>query len=243
MEYKIPKTIHYCWLGGNPETELMKKCLDSWKRYLPEYEIIRWDESNFNLNENRFAYEAYQQKKWAFVSDYLRLSVLCNYGGIYMDTDVEVLKNFEVFLQHGVFSGFETESLIPTGIMAAQKGHPLVKRLLDYYEDRPFVLENGKFDTKTNVLIITEICQALYGLVPNGKTQTIADDVYFYSKEYFCPKEYKTGNINITSNTYCIHHFAGSWIPWQERLKVKLIRTFIETFGEENYDCIKKYLK
>lgn len=205
----IPKTIHYIWFGGNPLGEKEEKCLASWGKYLPDYKIIRWDETNFDVTSNRYCLEAYQAKKWAFVSDYVRLWVLVNYGGIYMDTDVEVLSSLDSFLDNRAFSGFETSKSIPTGIMASERGFALFKVLLDDYENRSFILPNGDMDLTTNVEAITRLCLQR-GLKLNNMPQTI-DGFSLYPKEVFCPKSYQTGEIEITENTVTIHHFSGTW--------------------------------
>ena len=124
----IPKTIHYCWFGGNPLPKLAKKCIKSWKKYCPDFEIIEWNEANFDISSAPlYVRQAYEAKKWAFVTDYVRLYALTSYGGIYMDTDVEVIKPLDFFLNHDAFSGFESEKSIPTGIMASKKGNIWVK--------------------------------------------------------------------------------------------------------------------
>ena len=135
----IPKIIHYCWFGGKPLPELACLCIESWKKFLPEYRIIRWDEESFDINSNTYVKEAYENKKYAFVTDYVRLYALYTHGGIYMDTDVEVRRPLDQFLQHQAFSGFESYHDIPTGIMASEKGFQGIKDQLDYYNNRHFV--------------------------------------------------------------------------------------------------------
>lgn len=211
----IPKVIHYCWFGGNPLPSLAVKCIESWKKYCPDYEIKEWNESNFDLECCDYVKEAYDAKKWAFITDFVRLYVLFHEGGIYMDTDVEVIKSLDIFLINNGFSGFETDHSIPTGIMAGEKNHPLLGRLLGYYKNRHFLNLDGSFDLTTNVEIITEICAPL-GLKLNGKKQKILDFV-FYPKEVFCPKNYETGIIERTDRTYTIHHFSGSWHTEKEK--------------------------
>lgn len=205
----IPKTIHYCWFGRNPLPPLAKKCIASWKKYCPDYEIIEWNEDNFDINSNQYIKEAYESKKWAFVTDYVRLYVLEKYGGVYMDTDVEVVKPIDEFLRHSAFSGFEDPKRVPTGIMASEKSHPIIQGLLSYYSDKHFIGESGEPDTTTNVQIITNMLLEK-GLVLNGELQDVEDFV-LYPSDYFCPKDYSTGMIKTTSRTYTIHHFNGSW--------------------------------
>ena len=222
----IPKIIHYCWYGGKPLNDLSEKCIQSWKKYCPDYEIIRWDESNTDLNSNQFMKEAYENKKWAFVSDVMRLKVLYEYGGVYMDTDVELIKPIDSFLDNKSFSGFDETYGAITGIIASEKELPIIKDMLDYYDSKHFVKQDGSFDITTNVTIITTILKE-YGLVQNNVKQTIKDYT-IYPKDYFCPKDYDTGKITITDNTYAIHYFDGSWLSdeskYADMLRIKLVK-------------------
>lgn len=205
----IPKIIHYCWFGGNPLPELAVVCIESWKKYCPDYEIREWNESNFDIDTNTYTAEAYTVQKWAFITDYVRLYAMVNYGGIYMDTDVEICNNLDQYLDHQAFSGFETDTDIPTGIMACEKGFPLFKQLLDNYKDRHFIRHDGSFDMTTNVYVITKYCLNK-GFIPNNSFQ-IVDGFALYPRDYFCPKDQQSGEITITENTHAIHHFSGSW--------------------------------
>ena len=213
----IPKIIHYCWFGRNPLPAQAKKCISSWRKYCPDYQIIEWNEDNFDVNANLYTRQAYENRKWAFVTDVVRLHALAEYGGIYMDTDVEVIKPLDHFITEKGFSGFEDEEKIPTGIMAAEKDHPLIRKLLAYYEDRPFVV-NGEPDLTTNVEIITGMLLK-EGFVGNDRYQVI-DDFAFYPHDVFCPKEIGSMKIHLTPNSHTIHHFAGSWMP-EEKQKLK----------------------
>jgi len=256
----IPKVIHYCWFGRNPKPKLAKKCIKSWKKYCPDYEIIEWNEDNFDLNAAPlYVRQAYEAKKWAFVSDYVRLWAMVEFGGIYMDTDVEVVKPLDRFLQHEAFSGFEDEVNIPTGIMASEKGFPLFLELLRFYDDVPFLNPDGTMNLTTNVKIITNICLK-YGLEQNGEYQVIRGFA-LYPKDFFCPVSYSTGKLKKTEDSATIHWFAGSWQTWQQkkrREEVKqqtqkaniihnithfpnrILRTIL---GKKNYDNLKRRLK
>ena len=229
----IPKIIHYCWFGRGQKPEQAVKCIESWKKYLPEYELKEWDEDNFDITQNQYVREAYENRKFAFVTDYVRLYALYHDGGVYMDTDVEVIGSYDQFLHHHAFSGFETDGNVPTGMMAAEKGSIWAKELLDQYNDRKFVQEDGSFDMTTNTTVITEYMLGK-GLILNNKYQDFPDLCTMYPADYFCPKDHRTGKIRCTKNTVCIHHFAGSWLKhsfWNDfRHHMKL--TLVKVFGE-----------
>ncbi len=227
----IPKVIHYCWFGGNPLPDDAKKCLASWKKYCPDYEIIEWNESNFDINSNNYIKEAYEAKKYAFVTDYVRLFVMYEYGGIYMDTDVELVKNLDAFLQNQAFSGFESSKSIPTGIMASQKKFKIFGDLLKYYENKHFLNDDGSYDTTTNTVIITEMCKQ-YGLILNNKYQVL-DGFALYPSDYFCPLENETGVLRKTNNTVAIHWFAKSWVNDTNTKLLKYTRLLHRLFGTE----------
>ena len=158
----IPKMIHYCWFGGNPLPDEVKKYMETWKKYCPDYKIKEWNERNFDVNQNQYCSEAYEAKKWAFVSDYARLKILYEHGGIYMDTDVEVCKPLDHLASYAFWSGFESKSQIQTGIMASCRDNELLEYLLSYYDDKYFRNENGSFDTTTNVTTITKMVKDKY---------------------------------------------------------------------------------
>ena len=170
----IPKVIHYCWFGRGKMPELATKCIESWKKYCPDYIIKEWNEDNFNINAYPYVREAYDSRKCAFVTDVVRLYALYYEGGVYMDTDVEVLKPLEELLKYKGVSGFESSTQIPTGLMASEKGLPIFKELLDEYNDLHFIKPDGTLDIVTNVERITATCLK-YGFKPDGKFQTVAD--------------------------------------------------------------------
>jgi hypothetical protein len=232
----IPKIIHYCWFGGNPLPELAQKCIESWKKYCPDYEIREWNETNFDLNCNQYVKEAFEAKKWAFITDYVRLWAMVRDGGIYMDTDVEIIRPLDIYLKERAFSGFETEDSIPTGIMACEEGFPLFKELLTEYRNRSFIKSDGTYDLTTNVTAITNYCLR-YGLVLNNTKQTI-QGFTLYPHDVFCPKSHKTGIITCTENTHTIHHFAGSWHTEKELKWINAERKLRDKFGYGLADCI-----
>lgn len=206
---KIPKIIHYCWFGKSEMNSLQKKCMDSWKMYLSEYKFVEWNEENIDITSCPiYVQEAYACKKYAFVTDYVRLYVLYMNGGIYMDTDVEVLRKLDQFLVCNAFSGYESANYIPTGIMGCEKGFPLFKEFLKYYDNRHFLID-GKPDKTTNVVTISNLCTQK-GYTLHNQLQSIEGFVVF-PKEYFCPL-YGSSYTNFTQNTYAIHHFNASWL-------------------------------
>lgn len=212
----IPKVIHYCWFGRNPLPQLAVKCIESWKKYLPEYEIKEWNEDNFDVNMIPYTREAYEAKKYAFVSDYARFWILYNYGGLYFDTDVEVIKPMDDIIARGPFMGCEKDasdtsvaSVAPGLGLGVNPGLGLYKELLDLYATLHFVNPDGSYNQKTIVAYTTEmLCN--YGLKQVNDIQECAG-VWIYPKEYFCPMEYGVMKLEITENTKSIHHFDGSW--------------------------------
>ena len=230
----IPKKIHYIWFGGNPLTPLAERCIASWRRYCPDYEITRWDESNFEDGDNRYFQEAIAARKWAFASDYARLKVLVEHGGIYMDTDVEVLKPLGRFLSDKAFSGFEAQDRVPTGIMAAEAHHPIFESLLQDYDNRSFFKSDGRLDLTTNVTYITDKLLAS-GLLLNNQKQTVAGFT-LYPSDYFCPKDWLTKKVNLTENSYAIHHFDGSWASGGTRMK----NCFMRLIGPKGVAAVKR---
>lgn len=230
----IPKVIHYCWFGRGQKPESALKCIDSWKRFLPDYTLKEWNEDNFDISSNNYVNQAYQNRKFAFVTDYVRLYALYTEGGIYMDTDVEVTGSFDSFLHHHAFSGFETDGNVPTGMMGAEKGSVWAKELMDGYKDRSFIREDGSLDTTTNTFVITGY-MVDKGLVLNNRYQDFPGLCTMYPSDFFCPKDHRTGKIKCTPNTVCIHHFAGSWIDytWWTSLRHKSKIFFVRIFGEK----------
>ena len=205
----IPKIIHYCWFGGNPKPDLINSCIRSWKKYCPDYEIIEWNEDNFDVNICRYTHEAYEAGKWAFVSDFARLYVLYNYGGIYFDTDVEVLRPIDEFLTDSAFTGFESNDSPVTAVMGAKKNHPLFGQLLGYYKDVPFINEDGSYNMLTNTHIITDVFLEK-GIKMNGRKQII-EGMTVYPQIYFCPNNFSRIFDKPSHKSYTIHHFDQSW--------------------------------
>lgn len=221
----IPQIIHYCWFGGSPLTEEAKRYIASWKKYCPDYEIIEWNESNFDVTENAYCKEAYKAKKWAFVSDYVRLKVLRDYGGFYMDTDVEVVKSLDPLRVYDAVSGYESQTHIPTGTMGACRDNEWIGMLLNDYENRHFVNNDGTLDTTTNVSVITHLTTERYHLKLNGAVTHFGRNMIILPFDYLCAKSWKNGKLKVTSNTYTIHHFSGTWLSKPAQMKMFLRRT------------------
>ena len=241
----IPKIIHYCWFGRKPLPELAQNCLESWKRYFPDYEIKEWNELNFDVNQIPYIKDAYKAKKYAFVSDYARFWILYNYGGLYFDTDVEVIKPMNEILSKGPFMGFETQENEGKMSFAVNPGLGLgtkpnlsfYKEVLDYYNDISFINLNGSYNQTTVVEHVTSLLER-HGLQRINELQYCAG-VYIYPKDYFCPMDYVTGEMNITENTYSIHHYMASWHTRGE----KAYKIFERIFGHTISKRIAVFLK
>ena len=227
----IPKIIHYCWFGTNPLPPSAINCIDSWKKFLPDYEIKEWNEENFDVEIIPYTAEAYRAKKYAFVSDYARFWILYKYGGIYFDTDVEVIRNLDDIIAHGNFMGCENQyqfnvtpaqlAIAPGLGLGVNPGLGLIKELLDTYSDRHFIKSDGSYDTKTIVATTTEVlCK--HGLKMTPDIQ-ICSNVWIYPSDYFCPKDKKTLRVHLTPNSRTIHHFDATWIPANIKLKNRFI--------------------
>lgn len=224
MINKIPRVIHYCWFGGNPLPDMAVKCIESWKKYCPDCEIRQWDESNYDVNKCDYIKEAYEAKKWAFVSDYARYDILYNYGGLYFDTDVELIKPIDDILAKGSFMGVEDQELytVNPGLgLAAPKGLQFYKDILEVYNKTHFIDEQGTHNLTTIVTYTTNLLKT-NGLKKSKNIQCVCE-INIYPVEYFCPIDYKTGQVKITNNTHSIHHFYQSWLDEDDR-KIHRIR-------------------
>jgi|SRR5690625_1079484 len=229
----IPRKIHYCWFGGNPLPEIARSCIDSWRRYCPEYEIVRWDESNCDLNANEFVRSAAENKKWAFVSDYYRLKVVEKYGGVYLDIDVELLKPLDDLLIFNGFMGFELgdDKLVNTGLgFGAIANHPIVVALRENYEKASFIKDDGSLDMTPCPQRDTKVLSSL-GLVRNNKKQNILG-MTILPPEYLSPIGF-LGEENFTINTYSVHHFNASWLTEIQRERNLRKKKFRERFGKK----------
>lgn len=209
----IPKVIHYCWFGGNKKTKLIKKCIKSWKRYCPDYKIVEWSEKNFNIEQScSYVREAYYEKKWAFVSDFVRLWVVYHYGGVYLDTDVELIKNIDYLLNNQAFFGYQDSKYIATGLgFGAEKGNLIIKCMLDDYLGCHFINEKGKMDLTPCPVRNTRSIAHLFESEIDTTTINYIQDAVLYPKEFFSPIDCKTLSMEKTENTVSIHWFTASW--------------------------------
>lgn len=237
----IPKVIHYCWFGRGELPKLAKKCIKSWKKYCPDYEIVCHNEDNFDVAQNRYAKEAYDAGKWAFVSDYVRLQVLYDEGGIYLDTDVELIKPLDALIQEHGFMGFDDNGVIATGLgFACEKENALVGALLCDYDDIPFDLPDGSYDTTPCPDRNRETFQKLG--MDFGNQDQIFMGIRMLPEDYLCPMKYYTGKKVFTENTHSIHHFCASWItPTAKRtLFVKRltgVKLYNKLYGKFLHKC------
>lgn len=238
----IPKKIHYCWFGKGKKSKMFKKCYESWVKFFPDYEIIEWNESNFDINSNKYVKQAYESKKYAFVSDYARLKILYEQGGIYFDTDVEVLKPLsEEILKEGYFAK-EQDDKISTGLgFSVPPKCKIIKIMLDDYENINFIDDNGKMDLTPCPTRNTESLKK-YGYIID-KNNLPLDNIKTYNRDYFCGYDLKNNHYIISEKTYTVHHYDASWKSKSSQQKTKLKRIISKLIGIKNYQKIREVLK
>jgi hypothetical protein len=234
----IPKTIHYCWLSGDPFPETIAKCMATWKTQLPDYEFILWDTKRFDLESSLWVKQAFETKKYAFAADYIRLYAVYHFGGIYMDTDVEVVKPFDDLLSLPYFVGSEGGGIIEAGVFGAQKGMPWLKDCLSYYDNKAFIKPDGTPDTWTLPRIMMASIEKNRTVIELPKaqimqklTQDIPGQLLMFPPDFFCAKNHGTGVVYKNENTYSIHHFAMSWISKKHTFFPNLKRKLMKFFG------------
>lgn len=255
----IPKKIHYCWFGGNPLPKSAIECIDSWKKFFPDYEIKEWNESNYDVHKIPYIHEAYEAKKYAFVSDYARFDILYHEGGLYFDTDVKVLKSFDEIIARGPFMGREAGAYLRNicdtegdglavnpGIgLGVNAGHKLYKEFLDAYKEFSFLNSDGTLNTKTIVSYTSEIL-VQHGLSHNNDEAEEVDGVWIYPADVLCPMDHTKGNVvNITDRTVSIHLYDCSWLDHKTmgyRMHV-LKNWMMRTFGTERIEKLAKIIK
>lgn len=228
----IPKIIHYCWFGRGSKPELALKCIDSWKRHCPDYEIIEWNEDNYDISlAPLYVRQAYASQKWAFATDYIRLDVVHKHGGIYLDTDVELLSSLDKFLIHNSFFAFEDEQLISTGLgFGSQKGEPILEEIASDYSRIPFILSDGSLDTLPCTERNTKVFLN-HGLKLTGEYQNLNGGIAVYPPDFFNPKSYQTGKITITDKTVSVHHFDASWKSPEQKKAMEAYRKITKKYG------------
>lgn len=242
----IPNIIHYCWFGKNPHPKAVRKCISSWKKFLPNYEIKEWNEDNFDVNCIAYTMEAYKAKKYAFVSDYARYWILFKYGGLYFDTDVEIIKPLDDIITKGPFMGVEIPSrkgkvpMVAPGLcLGAEANMSFYKQILNYYAKLHFFNQDGTYNQKTIVYYNTELLKVL-GLQATNDIQHI-EDIWIYPQDYFNPLDDFTGKLNITDNTRSIHWYSKTWSD-ANIFRIKISRLSHRLFGL-SFHYIKEYLK
>lgn len=245
----IPKIIHYCWFGRNPLPKSAQKCIASWRKYLPDYEIKEWNEDNFDVNVIPYTQQAYAAKKYAFVSDYARFWILYNEGGLYFDTDVEVVANMDAIIAKGAFMGIEQGAslegrpMVNPGLgLGVELGHPFFRSMLDVYSHIEYIKADGSLDDAT---IVTYTTKELYanGMKPSDDIQEV-NGIWIYPADYFCPMDSTTGITKLTTNSVSIHHYDCSWMD-HSSLEFRFHQfknIFFRLIGQRNAQMINKLL-
>lgn len=229
----IPKLVHYCWFGNQDMPIDLKKYVSNWKYILKDYEIIEWNENNFDVYSLPFTSEAYDAKKWAFVSDYVRAYVLYNYGGIYLDADMEIIRSIDPLLENEAFCAFESGNYLGTAALGCKCNNPWIKDMLDVYIDKHFIKPDGSLDMTPNVRFFTSITEEKYNLKKNNSFQQLGD-VTVYPSDYFYPKKFHSDTAEITDDTIGIHHWKASWCEQvKPTIRSKAINLMYKTFGDK----------
>ena len=237
----IPKIIHYCWFGGAPLPEKERSCIESWRKFCPDYEIKEWNESNYDISENQYIRQAYEAKRWAFVTDYVRLDIIYHHGGIYLDTDVEVIRSLDPLLENSAFAGMENvdrkQLSVNTGLgFGAVKHHPIINEWRSQYRELSFFQADGTPDLLTTPARTTAQLER-HGFQQENVKQVIAG-MTIYPTEYFSPKQYGSNDISITPNTFSIHHYSESWKSPEEKKAARRWASLSKTFGPRTADII-----
>ena len=252
----IPKIIHYCWFGRNEKPKAVQKCIKSWKKHCPDYQIIEWNEDNYDISSAPlFVRQVFDARKWGFIADYIRLEIIYTHGGIYLDTDVEAIQSFDGLLKNSAFWGFEYDNqFINSGLgFGAEKGTPILLDLMDIYKSIPFIRADGSYDLTPCTYRETKVFIA-HGLRVDGTEQTIDNSIHIYPSEYLCPCNWRNGEVKKTNKTISIHWYNMSWKTKEEREKRKRklrklriyrnfsgpIRIVKSLIGQRNFNKLKK---
>lgn len=241
----IPKVIHYCWFGRNPLPKMALKCIASWRKFFPGYEIKEWNEDNFDVNMIQYTRDAYAAKKYAFVSDYARFWILYHYGGIYFDTDVEVIRSMDDIIEKGAFMGLEisgVEAKIAPGLgLASSIGNPIYEEVINGFSNLAYLLPDGKRNPYSMIPMVTDI-MLKHGLKGCDEIQDV-DGIYVYAPDFFNPLNDANGRLSITANTRAIHWFMKSWMQTGQRRSTCLKRIMRRVFGDAVVDYVKRLFK
>lgn len=242
---KIPKIVHYCWFGNGEKPDNVKAYIQTWKEKMPDYEFMEWNENNFDIkNAIPYVQQAYEAKKYAFVSDYVRIQALYEFGGIYFDTDVEVRKPFEEYLEgKDMVLGFESYKSLLTAYIAVKKKHPYMKEFLETYQNRNFVKEDGTYDMSVINEGFSKLMESKGLDLEKNEYQELAEDVVVYPEEIFCGFDVCNWHEAITEKTCTVHYMNSSWVSGAKGMKLKVIQTLQKILGYENYDKMKKLLR
>ncbi len=241
----IPKIVHYCWFGTGEKPADVQEYIKTWKKNMPDYEFMEWGESNFDI-ENAIPYvkEAYAARKFAFVSDYVRMQALYRYGGVYFDTDVEVCKPFEEYLEdRSMVVGFESKRSLLTAFVAVEKEHPFIGEFVDSYKDRHFLKEDGSYDMTVINQGFSELMEKKGVDLDNEDFRVIDGSIAVYPREYFCGFDVDNWHVRSTDKTCTIHHMASSWVGSKAGLKRRVINALQKTLGYDRYDKLKQMLR
>lgn len=236
----IPKLIHYCWFGKKTKPKSVLDKIDTWKKYMPDYKIIEWNEENFPVNYNNYTLQAYKKKKYAFVSDVARIYALEKYGGVYLDTDIEVLKNFSCYLTNSVILAYESSTTIMTGFLAGEANHIIWKELLKSYARRSFIDKEGKEDCTPNTVYITDYLKK-NGYISGQKILDLVskqNNLTVYDTSLFGAFDADNSRVIISDDTVLVHYCFASWKPIRYRVFFKLQKFAAQHFSQQ-YDTLK----
>lgn len=237
------KTIHYCWFGRGEKPALVLKCIESWKKYLPDFTIVEWNEDSFDVSCVSYVKQAYESKKYAFVSDYVRFWVLYNYGGLYLDTDVEIIKPFGDLLLDEAFAGLETEDFSAPGLVlwCKNRGNSILHEMLETYSTVNFLKDDGTMNTLTVCVYFTAVLKK-YGFV-KGNMKQQCGSFTVYPIDYFCPFDDLTGLLKITENTVSIHWYHKTWMSKNQKIRNRISRVLHRIFGVHFFLNLKQKLR
>lgn len=234
QEQRIPKTIHYCWFGEKKLPDQYRLWMESWKRYCPDYEVIEWNEKNYDVRKNKYVCQAYEMGDWAFVSDYARLDIVYEHGGIYLDTDVELIKNIDEMLMNDAFCGFENDQYVAYGLgFGAKKGHSLVGEIKEYYDNASFIFEDGTTDKTPCPVIQTQIMKR-HGLKCDGKFQ-IVSGMTVYPSRVLCGMSPYSFRLERNTKAYAIHHYTSSWREDDHLQRRKNLMLLLKKYSNNQY--------